>query len=85
MLEKIKAIREAVEKKLDARYNANMEILNVLEKFLTKHKDIRFGQALSILGLDVDRFNEESVDTLAEVNMYIEMLEAGEKALKNKE
>ena len=65
-------------------YNANMEILNVLEKFLTEHKDIRFGQALSILGLDTDRFNEESVDTLAEVNMYIEMLEAGEKVL-NKE
>lgn len=33
------------------RYSANMEILDILKKYLTTYKDIRFGQALFNLNI----------------------------------
>ncbi len=37
------------------RYNANMEILDILKKYLTTYKDIRFSQALYNLNIIDDK------------------------------
>lgn len=66
------------------RYESNKEILNIVSEFVENNKDIRFVQALYILGIIegkeeityndksfssirhtiVDKFNEESEETL---------------------
>jgi len=55
---------------------SNFKILEVLEEFLYNNLDIRFCQALQILGINkqeelmglVDNFNEKSEDTLNRIN-----------------
>lgn len=63
-----------------ARFNSNIEICNKLTDFFnkTENKQIRFCQALQILGINhqlssgdlIDNFNEESLTTLKKIIEY---------------
>lgn len=41
------------------RKNFNLLILEKIKQLLIKHPELRFCQALSILGIEGDKFNEE--------------------------
>ena len=53
------------------RYENNIKILEILNKFLNKNKDLRFIQALWSLNIidKEDRFYEESEETLSKINI----------------
>ena len=53
------------------RYENNIKILEILNKFLNKNKDLRFIQALWSLNIidKEDRFYEESKETLSKINI----------------
>lgn len=63
-LNDLKNIDKEIEQKLKLRQKANKEILGIIENLVENNSQLRFCQILTILGLDSDRFNEESVDTL---------------------
>ena len=66
---------------IDARQSANREILSILNKYVEKYPELRFGQILAVarvieygyksvgVGIEVvkDPFNEESIHTLNRV------------------
>lgn len=73
--------------KIEKRLESNREILRILGEIIEKNPEIRFCQALCGLGLPyydaisdgvneaegaIDRFYEESVDTLVIVKKYLE-------------
>lgn len=64
-LNDLKDVDNEIEQKLKLRRKANKEILGIIEKLVNDNSQLRFCQILTILGLDSDRFMEESVDTLA--------------------
>lgn len=64
-LNDLKNVDNEIEQKLKLRRKANKEILGIIEKLVNDNSQLRFCQILTILGLDSDRFMEESVDTLA--------------------
>lgn len=64
-LNDLKNVDKEIEQKLKLRQKANKEILSIIEKLVNDNSQLRFCQILTILGLDSDRFMEESVDTLA--------------------
>jgi hypothetical protein len=57
-------IAKEIETKLENRQDANKQILKIIEELVDNNSQLRFCQILTILGLDDDRFMEESVDTL---------------------
>ena len=57
-------IAKEIETKLGDRQAANKQILKIIEELVDNNSQLRFCQILTILGLDDDRFMEESVDTL---------------------
>lgn len=57
-------IANEIETKLENRQAANKQILKIIEELVNNNSQLRFCQILTILGLDDDRFMEESVDTL---------------------
>lgn len=57
-------IAKEIETKLENRQAANKQILKIIEELVNNNSQLRFCQILTILGLDDDRFMEESVDTL---------------------
>lgn len=57
-------IAKEIETKLENRQAANKQILKIIEELVDNNSQLRFCQILAILGLDSDRFMEESVDTL---------------------
>ena len=57
-------IAKEIETKLENRQAANKQILKIIEELVDNNSQLRFCQILSILGLDSDRFMEESADTL---------------------
>lgn len=57
-------IAKEIETKLENRQAANKQILKIIEELVDNNSQLRFCQILTILGLDIDRFMEESVDTL---------------------
>lgn len=63
-----------IEQKLKFRQKANKEILGIIEKLVENNSQLRFCQILTILGLDSDRFMEESVDTLLAIKEKVASL-----------
>ena len=70
-------VRQQIHKKIAARKDANMRLLETLKFYLESHDEIRFGQALVNLGIIqyrnntydeeimvLDPFYEESIDML---------------------
>lgn len=57
-------IAKEIETKLENRQAANKQILKIIEELVDNNSQLRFCQILTILGLDSDRFMEESADTL---------------------
>ena len=66
-LNDLKNVDKEIEQKLKLRQKANKEILNIIEKLVNDNSQLRFCQILTILGMDDDKFMEESVDTLARI------------------
>ena len=60
-------IDNKIKEKIEARGEANMEIIMEFSKFLEKHPELRFFQGFAAffrVDTNPDRFYEESVDTL---------------------
>lgn len=64
-------IAKEIETKLENRQAANKQILKIIEELVDNNSQLRFCQILTILGLDDDRFMEESVDTLEAIKNKI--------------
>ena len=56
------------------RQDCNREIVKILKEIVDNNSALRFGQILSMLELDKDRFNEESVDTLKSIREKLQTL-----------
>jgi hypothetical protein len=67
-------VKKDIEKKLDMRQDCNREIVKILKEIVDNNSALRFGQILSMLELDKDRFNEESVDTLKSIREKLQTL-----------
>lgn len=67
-------VKKDIEKKLDMRQDCNREIVKILKEIVDNNSALRFGQILSMLELDHDRFNEESVDTLKSIREKLQSL-----------
>lgn len=63
---------EAIQRKIQQRQTANLEILKILDMIVNRFPEMRFTQILTILNLDKDLFYEESVDTLAHIKKQLE-------------
>ena len=70
----LKKVDKEIEQKLKLRQKANKEILGIIENLVENNSQLRFCQILTILGLDSDRFMEESVDTLAMIKEKVASL-----------
>lgn len=73
-LEALNDVKKDIEKKLDMRQDCNREIVKILKEIVDNNSALRFGQILSMLELDKDRFNEESVDTLKSIREKLQTL-----------
>jgi hypothetical protein len=73
-LNDLKNVDKEIEQKLKLRQKANKEIIGIIEKLVNDNSQLRFCQILTILGLDSDRFMEESVDTLAMIKEKVASL-----------
>lgn len=67
-------VKKDIEMKLDMRQDCNREIVKILKEIVDNNSALRFGQILSMLELDKDRFNEESVDTLKSIREKLQTL-----------
>ena len=65
---------EVIQSKIKKRQTANLEIISLLNNIVEKHPELRFCQILTILNLDKDKFYEESVDTLKNLQKLAEKL-----------
>ena len=65
---------DEITSKIKKRQVANLEIVSLLSNIVEKHPELRFCQILTILNLDKDKFYEESVDTLKELQKLAEKL-----------
>ena len=63
---------EEIQSKIKKRQTANLEIISLLSNIVEKYPELRFCQILTILNLDKDKFYEESVDTLKELQKLAE-------------
>jgi hypothetical protein len=73
-IEALNDVKKDIEKKLDMRQDCNREIVKILKEIVDNNSALRFGQILSMLELDKDRFNEESVDTLKSIREKLQTL-----------
>ena len=73
-LDALNDVKKDIEKKLDMRQDCNREIVKILKEIVDNNSALRFGQILSMLELDKDRFNEESVDTLKSIRDILNTL-----------
>lgn len=60
--------------KIQMRQWSNEAIMSKISDIIRTHPELRFCQILTILGLDKDRFYEESIDTLNDVTDTITKL-----------
>lgn len=60
--------------KIQMRQWSNEAIISKINDIIRTHPELRFCQILTILGLDKDRFYEESIDTLNDVTDTITKL-----------
>ena len=67
-------VKKDIEKKLDVRQDCNKEIVKILKEIVDNNSAMRFCQILSMLDLDKDRFNEESIDTLKTIKEKLQTL-----------
>lgn len=67
-------VKKDIEKKLDVRQDCNREIVKILKEIVDNNSAMRFCQILSMLDLDKDRFNEESIDTLKTIKEKLQTL-----------
>jgi len=65
---------EIIQDKIKKRQISNLEIVNILNSIVNRHPELRFCQILTILNLDKDKFYEESVDTLENLQKLAEKL-----------
>lgn len=65
---------EIIQGKIKKRQISNLEIVNILNSIVNRHPELRFCQILTILNLDKDKFYEESVDTLKNLQKLAEKL-----------
>lgn len=63
---------EVIQRKIQQRRTANLEILKILDMIVNRFPEMRFTQILTNLNLDKDLFYEESVDTLAHIKKQLE-------------
>lgn len=63
---------EVIQRKIQQRQTANLEILKILDMIVNRFPEMRFTQILTNLNLDKDLFYEESVDTLAHIKKQLE-------------
>ena len=63
---------EVIQRKIQQRQTANLEILKILDMIVNRFPEMRFTQILTILNLDKDLFYEESVDTLEHIKKQLE-------------
>jgi len=73
-IEALNDVKKDIEKKLDMRQDCNREIVKILKEIVDNNSALRFGQILSMLEIDKDRFNEESVDTLKSIREKLQSL-----------
>lgn len=73
-IEALNDVKKDIEKKLDMRQDCNREIVKILKEIVDNNSALRFGQILSMLELDKDRFSEESVDTLKSIRDILKTL-----------
>ena len=73
-IEALNDVKKDIEKKLDMRQDCNREIVKILKEIVDNNSALRFGQILSMLELDKDRFKEESVDTLKSIRDILKTL-----------
>ena len=66
--------RKTIDEKINNRQECNREILDVIKTLVDANPMLRFTQILTMLELDRDRFNEESVDTLSNIREIISKL-----------
>lgn len=67
-------IAKEIGTKLENRQAANKQILKIIEELVDNNSQLRFCQILTILGLDNDKFMEESVDTLEAIKNKVAKL-----------
>lgn len=67
-------VKKDIEKKLAVRQDCNREIVKILKEIVDNNSAMRFCQILSMLDLDKDRFNEESIDTLKTIKEKLQTL-----------
>lgn len=60
-----------IKTKIAHRQEANNEILKIIGEIVDNNSQLRFCQILTILGLDSDKFYEESTDTLEAIKNKI--------------
>ena len=63
---------EVIQKKIQQRRTANLEILKILDMIVNRFPQLRFTQILTNLNLDRDLFYEESTDTLEHIKKQLE-------------
>lgn len=73
-IEALNDVKKDIEKKLDMRQDCNREIVKILKEIVDNNSAMRFCQILSMLDLDKDRFNEESIDTLKTIKEKLQTL-----------
>ena len=57
-----------------SRYQANCLIMAKLQRMIDRYPDQRFHQILQNVGVEHDRFYEESTDTLEKISRFEEAL-----------
>lgn len=60
----------SIKSTVEQRRYCNQRIIDAIVELLNKHSDLRFGQALAILGINNINFDEESQQTLWKVNSF---------------
>lgn len=63
---------EIIQRKIQQRQTANLEILKILDMIVNRFPQLRFTQILTNLNLDRDLFYEESTDTLEHIKKQLE-------------
>lgn len=58
-----------IQQMIKQRQSANLELVEILLKYIRLYPDLRFGQLLSNLGIENDRF-QESIETLKYVKEH---------------
>jgi hypothetical protein len=66
-----KKLTQEFKEKFKSRQQYNYKCLEKIKEIIERYPDWRFCQILSNIGLDQDRFYEESVDTFNRINTIL--------------